>query len=99
MTGSLPAAIDKRANQSMSQPACKTGKRFVWKHAKQNKTKQNGSKQNVFPRGAGAAGINRLNYSGQHWPSSMINLNDVSDPKQASARGRIAGPRLCCAWH
>ena len=39
-TGSLPAAIDKRANQSMSQPACKTGKRFVWKHAKQNKKKR-----------------------------------------------------------
>ena len=28
-------------------------------------------------------GINKLNYTGQHFPSSHINLNDPSDPEQA----------------
>lgn len=29
-------------------------------------------------------GISKLNYSGQHWPSSMLNLSDPSDPEQAA---------------
>ena len=29
-------------------------------------------------------GITKLNYSGQHWPSSMLNLSDPSDPQQAA---------------
>jgi len=29
-------------------------------------------------------GISRLNYTGAHWPSSIINLHDSSDPKQAA---------------
>jgi glycerol-3-phosphate cytidylyltransferase-like family protein len=28
-------------------------------------------------------GITKLNYSGQHWPSSMVNLSDPSDPELA----------------
>jgi hypothetical protein len=28
-------------------------------------------------------GVNKLNYTGQHFPSSVIQLNDPSDPLQA----------------
>jgi hypothetical protein len=29
-------------------------------------------------------GINKLNFTGHHWPSTMINLNDPTDPAQAA---------------